>query len=153
VSVENGNNSCEVITDASHCILIRWVPGHSDIDINDHLSRRGCGEDHKIIPESISYHKSKMTLRTWRASLENVTTLKMDRAKAKWRVELQNAFNGQRASRPSSYSVVLTIHHHSQQTSTAAQKQANRYCSFSLSSPPSVKVCTLVYIFSTQSPS
>jgi high-affinity iron transporter len=74
-----------------------------------------------------------------------VTMLKMDRAKAKWRVKLQNAFNGQRASRPSPSSVVLTIHHHSQQTSTVAQKPENGYCSFSLSSPSSVRVCTRVY--------
>jgi high-affinity iron transporter len=76
-----------------------------------------------------------------------VTMLKMDRAKAKWHVKLQNAFNGQRASRPSPSSVV--IHHHSQQTLTVAQKPENGYCSFSLSSPSSVKVCTRVYISST----
>ena len=63
------------LTDASHRIVIQWVPGHSDIDINDHadcLAQRGCEEDHKIIPVSISYHserKSKMTLRAWRREL------------------------------------------------------------------------------------
>jgi hypothetical protein len=52
-------------------------PGHSDIYINDHadrLARRGCEEDDKIIPVSISYHtecRSKMTLRNWRPELRN----------------------------------------------------------------------------------
>jgi ribonuclease HI len=60
------------LLDNSHRIKLHWVPGHSNLEINDRadrLARRGCRENHDLLPTSLSYHaerRSRLVLHEWK---------------------------------------------------------------------------------------
>jgi hypothetical protein len=64
------------LEDDTHRIQLQWVPGHSNLEINeraDYLARRGCREEHEILSNTLSYYaekRSKLALHKWKQAIQ-----------------------------------------------------------------------------------